>query len=155
MNAQTDIAELQVTRMAATRKVKTAKRKKDGTISSSTAEAGKSTLELLKAEVDAGYSHPVPRPTKADHRAASDAYQSADASAQRLGEDNDTLKWLQENKSEVERLIAERSVWRKALCSAMGRLPGAFSAEFCARQIRRLNDAITRTRNALRLRNIH
>ena len=154
MNAQTEIAELQKTCLAATGKVRTAKRKKDGTISSKTSKARKARLELLKAEVDAGYCHPVPRPTPADHRAATDAYQQADQSLQSISDDEDTLKWLQANKGKMQELIDERQSWRAALCQALGRMPGAFSAEFCTRQIRRLNDAITKIRTALLMRDL-
>lgn len=155
MNAHTEIAELHKACLAATGKVKTAKRNKDGTIASKTSDARKACFELLKAEVDAGYCHPVPRPTPADHRAATDAYQQADQSFQAMSEDEDTLKWLQTNRVKMQELIDERQTWRKALCQALGRMPGAFSAEFCTRQIRRLNDAITKIRNALLLRNLH
>lgn len=140
-----EIHELQKAHLAATGEVKTAKRKKDGTISSKTADARETTFQLLKAEVDAGYVHPVPRPTPADHKTAAESYQEAD----------DTLKWLQDNKDKVQRLIAERSSWRGALCAAMNAVPGAFSIEFCQRQIKRISDAIIKTRNALLLRDLH
>ncbi|MDG4721177.1 hypothetical protein [Thalassospira aquimaris] len=154
MNAHTEIAELQKACLAATGKVEAAKRKKDGTIASKTSKAREARLALLKAEVDAGCCHPVPRPTPADHRSATDAYQQADQSLQAMSEDEDTLRWLQANKDKMQGLLDERHSWRKALCQAMGRVPGAFSAEFCTRQIKRINDAITKTRNALLMRDL-
>lgn len=90
-------------------------------------DAQRATFEALRAEADAGHIA-VPRklPTSAEMK--------VEATVRRFGE--------------------EKTAWKGALCAAMHRLPGAFSVQFCQRQIKRIDQAIIDARTSALLRDL-
>lgn len=146
MNAQTELPDVDKAYqayMAATDKLEKALKTHSGETANCRAEQTRCLAVLIAAETSAGFTRKVPArrpdPGKTDYATAAKAY----LSGQR------TLTGL-----DIPRLEAEHSVWKRALCAATHKMPGAFSAAFCQRKIKQIGEALHRAANSALLRDI-